>query len=201
MFCKNCGKEIADKAVVCTNCGCEVKAKKSKKKLFIIIGVVFVIMCIAIGSSSTETTGGTDATVGSGENKVTETTVPDEFSGKKPVSFSATVEDNIIGVPEVKVHTENKTKKDIAAIQYYFIGYDVYGEEIETIFTNNRLPDDEGIKANGSSTRAWQLLDDGVKTGELYIYSVYFADGSEWGDKEASVTNIKKYGLKVNVEQ
>ncbi len=200
MVCKNCGKEIADKAVVCTNCGCAVKPKKSKKKLFIIIAVVFVVMCIAIGSSGTET-GGTEATDGSADSKVTETTVPDEFSGKKPVSFSATVEDNIIGVPEVKIHTENKTDKDIAAIQYYFIGYDVYGEEVETIFTSNRLSDDEGIRANSSSTRAWQLLDDGVKTGELYLYSVYFTDGSEWGDKEASVTNIKKYGLKVNVEQ
>ncbi len=201
MFCKNCGKEIADKAVVCTNCGCAVKQKKSKKKLFIILAVVFVVMCIAIGSSSTESSGGTDVTDGSVDSKVTETTVPDEFSGKKPVSFSATVEDNIIGVPEVKIHTENKTDKEIAAIQYYFIGYDVYGEEVETIFTSNRLSDDEGINANGSSTRAWQLLDDGVKTGELYLYSVYFADGSEWGDKEASVTNIKKYGIKVNVEQ
>ncbi len=201
MYCKNCGKEIADKAVVCTNCGCAVKPKKSKKKLILIIVAVFVVLMIAIGSSGTETTDGTDATDGSAESKVTETTVPEEFSGKKPVSFSATVEDNIIGVPEVKIHTENKTEKDIAAIQYYFIGYDVYGEETETIFTSNRLSDDEGIKAKGSSTRAWQLLDDGVKTGELYLYSVYFADGSEWGDKEASVTNIKKYGLKVNVEQ
>lgn len=32
MFCKNCGKEIADNAFVCPNCGVKVEEDKSKKK-------------------------------------------------------------------------------------------------------------------------------------------------------------------------
>ncbi len=201
MFCKNCGKEIADKAVVCPNCGCAVKPKKSKKKLFIIIGVVFVIMCIAVGSSGTEPADGTGATVGLSESKVTETTLPDEFSGKCPVTVSATIADNIIGVPEISIHTKNKTEKDIAAVQYYLVGYDVYGEEVSFLMTSHKLSDDDGLKANASSTSAWQLLDQEIKTGEIYVYSVYFTDGTEWGDKDASTSNIKKYGLKIQVEQ
>ena len=31
MFCKNCGKEICDEAVVCTNCGCLVKEQPETK--------------------------------------------------------------------------------------------------------------------------------------------------------------------------
>lgn len=52
-FCQNCGKEIADEAVICTGCGCAI-AKKSKgdggndglavaSKIFLILG------CIAQG--------------------------------------------------------------------------------------------------------------------------------------------------------
>ena len=33
MFCKNCGKEVADNAYVCTNCGCLVDESNQNKKL------------------------------------------------------------------------------------------------------------------------------------------------------------------------
>ena len=44
------------------------------------------------------------------------------------------------------------------------------------------------------------MLDSEIKSGDVYVYSVYFSDGSEWGDKDASVSNIKKYGYKTKVE-
>ena len=31
MFCKKCGKEINDEAVVCVNCGCAIDDNKTKK--------------------------------------------------------------------------------------------------------------------------------------------------------------------------
>lgn len=56
MFCRKCGKELFDEAVVCPNCGCTTNnyatytQKKSGKftaaKVFIIIGMVFQFFLI-----------------------------------------------------------------------------------------------------------------------------------------------------------
>ena len=40
---------------------------------------------------------------------------------------------------------------------------------------------------------------DTVKTVELYVYSVYFADGTEWGDKDATKSAILKNGTIIEV--
>ena len=61
MFCKNCGNEMDDKAVICTKCGVSVKPEKKKKSIFKkwwfwVIAVVAVV-AIAGGSS-----GGDDVT-------------------------------------------------------------------------------------------------------------------------------------------
>ncbi len=60
MFCKNCGSEIDDKAVVCTKCGVAVQKTKKKKSLFkrwwfwVIVGVLLI--GIVAGSSGGDST-------------------------------------------------------------------------------------------------------------------------------------------------
>ena len=49
MHCKNCGKEIDKKAVVCTGCGCKIKKPAYKRWWFWV--VVLIILAI-IGSTS-----------------------------------------------------------------------------------------------------------------------------------------------------
>ena len=46
MICKNCGKEVDDKAVICVNCGYSLKPKKPifKKWWFWVI-VVILFLC------------------------------------------------------------------------------------------------------------------------------------------------------------
>lgn len=50
MYCKNCGKEIDDNAVVCVNCGCAVKdiqtANASQGKSW----VTTLLLCFFLGS-------------------------------------------------------------------------------------------------------------------------------------------------------
>lgn len=121
-----------------------------------------------------------------------------EFSGECPITVSASMYDNIIGFPELSCYIKNKTNKEISAIQFYFVPRDVYGEELRGIFAQNRLQMDLGISANGSDTAAWQLLEDNIKSGDVYIYSVYFSDGTEWGNRNAAVSEIKKSALKVH---
>ena len=54
MFCKNCGKEIDDKAVICPNCGCatenEVTTNKSNSETLKLITKIFMVIgCVVSG--------------------------------------------------------------------------------------------------------------------------------------------------------
>lgn len=54
MFCKNCGSEIADNAVVCPNCGVQVgqlKIENTSKEMCVlaIVGFVLAFMCNIAG--------------------------------------------------------------------------------------------------------------------------------------------------------
>lgn len=53
MYCRNCGKEIEDKAVICVHCGCEVKPITTKKREntnnatgCAVIALIFIILFI-----------------------------------------------------------------------------------------------------------------------------------------------------------
>lgn len=169
--------------------------------------IAFLFIAVLAAVSSDEQAGQSVSGVNGGVQDGTGTTtttiapnIPPEFSADCPVELSASVSDNIIGVPELRCVITNRTDKEIAAVKLYFLPKDVYGNDVDSIFTTNQLFTDESIGKKGSCTRSWQMLDDDIKSGEVYIYSVYFADGTEWGDRDASVSKIKKYGVKVSAE-
>ena len=125
--------------------------------------------------------------------------IPAEFADECPISVSVSIYDNIIGFPELKCNIKNKTDKEISAIQLYFLPKDVYGEKADGIFAQNKLQYDTPIPANATDTVVWQMIDQSVKSGDLFVYSVYFSDGSEWGDRNAAASKIKKYALQTQV--
>ena len=52
MYCKNCGQEIDDEAVICPSCGTEQRAPKTKaeeNKIFGILGIVFAFLEQMVG--------------------------------------------------------------------------------------------------------------------------------------------------------
>ncbi len=57
MFCKNCGKEINDKAAICIHCGCatgnanpvEELSGESKKTLGVLLGIFLGLIGLIIG--------------------------------------------------------------------------------------------------------------------------------------------------------
>lgn len=201
LFCKKCGKELDDRAIVCPGCGISVKEKsKFYKKWWFWLIVGFFVFVIALGSSGSEDSGGTQTEPVQQEVKQPEKpAVPQEFADVCPVTVSASIYDNIIGFPELECSVKNNTAKEIAAVQFYFVPKDVYGDELDGIFAQNKLYTDAPIAPNGTDKRAWQLLEQEIKSGDIYIYSVYFTDGSEWGDRNATVSKIKKHGQKINV--
>lgn len=128
-----------------------------------------------------------------------ESEIPVEFANECPISVSVSMYDNIIGLPELKCNIKNNTDKEISAIQLYLLPKDVYGEDADGIFAQNKLQCDTPISANGADTVVWQMIDQSVKSGDLYVYSVYFSDGTEWGDRNAPTSKIKKYAMKTEV--
>ena len=210
-ICEKCGQSVDDKAIVCVHCGCSLKNKKPifKKWWFWVI-IVVVIIAVAAGSSgdgdTTTTTPGTNSNDVSTNQTVdnkdenTEQKVDDKFGGDCGITATAEMGSSIIGMPTLNVSISNTSEKEISAIQFYFVPLDVYGEEIKGWTSQNRLYTDEAISAGGSDSCEFQLIEDSVKKGNLYVYSVYFADGTEWGNKDATKSTILKNGLFITVD-
>ena len=188
IHCKACGGEMAKSAKTCPHCG----AKNKKMPIWLIALVVVLFIAIvgsADGGESTE--GGTNSTIGNDKGV---------FSGDCGITATAEMGTDIIGQPTVSVSIKNVTDKEIVAIQFYAVPYNVYGEEVTGVFAQNKLYTDEAISAGGSNSVQWQLLDREVKTVQLYVYSVYFRDGSQWGNKDATKSQILKNGLLIQVD-
>lgn len=190
--CKTCGKEIASSAKTCPNCGAK-NSKVSGKKIIAIFLLFFVIMGIIGSTVDDSPTGDTD------ETNRTVSNIEDEFSGDCGITADAEMGTDIIGQPTLNINIKNISGKDINAIKFYAKPIDVYGEEINDVFSQNYLYTDDTIKSGNSDTISYQFIDNKVKKVELYVYSVYFADGSEWGDKEAGKSSILEKSYKIDV--
>ncbi len=183
----------------------EEKPKNKNVGLIAVITIV-VIICFSIIFGGSSEGGETQEQLQTEEGVLVspipqeKTSVPEEFAGICPVGISSSMYDNIIGATEIKCTFKNNTGKEIAAIKLYFSPRNVYGEEVSTLFTTNELYTDDAIAAGESASKSWQLLDSDIKSGDLYVYSVYFSDGTEWGSKDASVSDIKKYAYKTETK-
>ncbi len=196
-ICKNCGKEIDKNAIVCVHCGCHVKTKKAiLKKWWFWVIVVVAVIGIAAGSAGDT---GTSPTVGN-QVEQSESKGEDNFGGDCGISVTAEMGSSIIGMPTLNVSISNVSEKEISAIKFYFVPLDVYGEEIKGWTSQNQLYTDEAIPAGGSDSCEFQFIEDSVKKGQLYVYSVYFEDGTEWGNKDATKSTILKKGVCIPVD-
>ena len=199
--CKACGDKISSSAKTCPHCGAKNSKPIFKKWWFwaiIIVAFISIVSSTSSDSPDTNNSGNVDNNQ-SISNTVSSNVKNDAFSGDCGISAVAEMGTDIIGQPTVTVSITNTTEKDILAIKFYAVPLDVYGEELKGVFTQNKLSTDDSISAGDSTSCYWQLLDNEVKTIKLYVYSVYFEDGTEWGDKEAAKTTILKKGLAVEV--
>lgn len=181
------------------------KQDTRRNTIFMVLGAVafFFIMIVVIAVSSSSPGAGNNP---GGEAAVTASApeapnVPTEYSAGCPVSYTADIADNIIGVTEITCSIKNNKPKQIAAVKFYFEPTDVYGEVIDGIFTVNELSSNDAISANGTAKLSWSILDDNVTGGNLYLYSVYFSDGTYWGNKDAGKSEAMKYGVKTTVKK
>ncbi len=198
--CRTCGHEIAKNAKTCPHCG----AKNTNPVVLVCIAIVvvmFVHLIVSTTGTNNDTSNGsiTNTDQVTTNNKVSTNEKINVFAGDCGISATAEMGTGIFGQPEVSISITNTTAKDISAIKFYTVPFDVYGKEIKGIFAENYLSTDDTISAGESATRSWQFLDSDVKTIKLYVYSVFFSDGTEWGDREATRSVILKNALEITV--
>lgn len=112
---------------------------------------------------------------------------------------SATLSRTDTGQAQIKLKIKNNTTKRIEALKFYVLCYDVYGDEITSFMGGNQLFTDEGIGWKETETRTWILQDKSIKRVTLYLYSVYFEDETEWGDRKAKRKDIITKGECIHV--
>ena len=208
--CKTCGAEIARTAKICPSCGAKNKPPVYNRVWFwLLLGFAAMILMGTIlgaatssavetdGAGSTGTQTSQSTAVSSGNPEVP--TTDDSFAGECGISASAEMGTSIIGYPGLHISIQNTTSKEISAIQFYAVPYDVYGDEIRGWTSQNKLYTDTAISAGDSTSISYQFIEDSVKMVDLYVYSVYFSDGTEWGDKDATKSKILEKGAKIEV--
>lgn len=196
--CKVCGAKIASSAKVCPSCGAKNKPPIYKRVWFWLL-MVFIVALIIGGIFGSGGTSNNSANTTSTSNNATVSTKESVFDGDCGIEASAEMGSSIIGYPELTISISNTTSKEISAIQFYAVPYDVYGDEITGWTSQNKLYTDDAIGAGASDSLIYQFIEDSVKTVKLYVYSVYFSDGSEWGDKDATESMIINNGALIEV--
>ena len=164
-----------------------------KQSIKIISLVISVVLCFSLLAGCVD-----DSDTQSSNHSKTNSTIS-IFDGDCGIIAFAEIGKNIINYPELTISITNVTDKEIAAIKFYAIPYDVYGEEIKGLTTQKNLYTDSPIYAGETTTRSYQLSEQSVKTVKLYVYSVYFSDGTEWGDRNASSSKIIKSAPTIDV--
>ncbi|MBO5925320.1 MAG: hypothetical protein J6Q52_03610 [Clostridia bacterium] len=136
---------------------------------------------------------------GGGGNTLPNNPTNSKFNSTPQISIVAELGENILGYPNVTAQITNNSEKDIAALRFYVQYYDVYGDITTNYIDANKLSCDNTILSGASYTGVWQFYNEKIKSVDLYIYSIYYADGSEWGDKDATKSTILNNGYKIQV--
>lgn len=198
MYCFNCGKPVAETDNFCVNCGTLITKGKNCKWVIALLIVLAFSLAVLVLIITLKENGFFKNMSNSHTSQATEQEkTPSEFISVCPIKVSGKLDENIDGYVKLNCKIENNASKAVAAVKMYFVPKNVYEEEIRSIFSNERFIADNEIDPKSSITGAFDLYEESIKSGDLYVYSVYFSDGTEWGDREASVSEIKKYGYKV----
>lgn len=224
-FCPKCGQELKDKK--CPNCDFRVRlsdlfvTKKmfllSFSLLFFVNSVLSCFCCTKIISYQVKkTTERTLLSIGKSlgcdwdsniDNKKPTQAERDKFIGPTP-KVLATIgnEQHYLGLydlgipdistPYLKIYASNgEAGKTISALKFYVTFYNVYGEEIKSLQAKNYYLADRPYEQKFT----FPFLS-GAKTAKVYLYSVYFDDGTEWGDRNAERNTILECGKEIPVD-
>ena len=207
MYCTNCGKEITNNQPFCPHCGQNLTPlniapdlQSQKKNKGCVIGIAFIIILFIGGiGSAISNAAKLTANEKTGTNNDTINTPASNFEKDCGIEASAHVKSNgFINHPELTITVKNVSGKDIAAIQFLAVPYDVYGEEIKSFASQENLYTDDIIRAGAQKQIHYgPFLLSNIKSVKLYVYSIYYTDGTYWGNKNASRSHILKNAKRI----
>ena len=209
MYCTKCGKEISQHQAFCPHCGQipsqigvtqQPTGRSGNKGCGVGLAVLIVLGIGAIGSaiSNTAKDNAPQSSADTPQNAVINTP-NSNFAGECGIEASAHMKsNNYINHPELTINVKNVSGKDIAAIKFLAVPYDVYGEEIHSFATQERLHTDDRIRAGSQKQLLYgPFLLSNIKSVKLYVYSVYYTDGSSWGDRDATRSQILRHAKRI----
>lgn len=145
MFCKNCGKEVNNKAVVCPWCGVETGTKKKpifKKWWFwVIVGVVLIAVIGSAGQANSQPNDKkSEGEIQTGQNAPTAEENDDVIQAVQDTTVDGQIGDYIVKIKESKV-TEDYEGAKILIVTYSFTNLSDESEAFmytinETLFQN-----------------------------------------------------------------
>lgn len=209
--CETCGAQIAEKASYCPFCGAKKKNPVYKRAWLWILALIAIgnIAANISGNGNNNNGGNNDNgngvvsnsdTSNNSEAKSSGNSKNSAFEGDPGIKVSANLSKSSIDYPELNISITNTTQKDILAVKLYVVYFDVYGEEVKVFSKDQELFTDETIAAGKSGNISVEhILEKNIKKANLYVYSVYFADGTQWGDKDALKSAILNNGKLIEV--
>lgn len=168
------------------------------KKIISFVLCIIILTCFSACSftnSTSNSSTSTDSSTSSTEN------YGRYFDDECPIRVHAKyyTSDQTISI----THT-NESTKTIAAVKYLIVVYNVYGEELKQYGYGSSSViatyDDFDTRPSSQNTGDWALkgFNDG-KSVCIYVYSVYFTDGTEYGNRNLSTNTIKQFAPKTSV--
>lgn len=193
MFCRNCGKEIDDKSVVCPNCGVSTSEKKKKKKhpilgaIILIFGILLIVGAVSGGGDKPEKVG--EASVNSSTTPAptekTEFTVGDkvelndivvalvDVSENNGGNYMTPSEGKIFVVCEFEI--ENKSNKDIAVSS--IMSFEAYVDDYTT-----------GMNLSAMLSTGKSQLDGTIASGKKMNGVIGYEVDPDWSEIEIRFT-------------
>ena len=124
-----------------------------------------------------------------------------QFAGATPIGINITynTSNQILSIKQT-----NNSGRTIVAIKYLIVIYDAYGDVMQKygygVSALTATYDKQSIKSGSSAIGEWEMTGfSGGKSVDVYVYSVCYSDGIEWGNHNLTVTEVKKYAPKVHI--
>lgn len=103
------------------------------------------------------------------------------------------------GFAELLVYLTNETDKDLLTAGLYVVPRDAQGRELADWTSRNRFATYVSLQAGQTAEYAFQTIQEGVASMDVWICSCTFADGSRWGDPDCTPTEAMSRGIPVEV--
>ncbi len=122
----------------------------------------------------------------------------DRFNDDCKISATASINKSSTGMQELTLFVTNLTGKNIASFNFFAFPSSIY-KKLEKTAPQSHTYKGVEIPSGSSVFSSHQFIKNYHGDVKLYIYSVDFSDGSQWGDKTATSGAIRKNGIAIDV--